>query len=695
MNEVTIRKWYDVFKDNNELVEIRILDPKTKRSYSGYFTDIETILKEIKNFDSCNLYFTLNVINDACYSREQHDRICLNPKSTTSDGDIIARRWCLIDIDCEKPSDTNSTDEEKELAKEVVNKVYKFLRDEGFEQPVICDSANGFHALYRQAMLSTKENTATMEKFLKVLDMLFSTDKVKVDTAVANPSRICKLYGAISRKGYNTKDRPQRESKILRVPDDIKATPNEYFEKVANMFPKEEQPTRYNNYNTPAFDLDEFIRKYNIGISRTIKEKNYTKYVLEVCPFDASHHAPDAAIFRMDNGAISFKCLHNSDSNKTWADVRRLYEPNAYERRYENRWNVQPRYNRDIQQEFIPQEKNESKGNVWLKLGDIQKVKLDASDFITTGITDLDRLGLGLKRKYLTVLTGLRSSGKTSLINMMILNQIQNKYNIGLWSGEMDGGDIKQWMYLQAAGKNNVQKRGESEYYETSESTDKKISEWVDKYFSLYSNKYSSDISQLVNEIKERHKTEFFDVIYIDNLMVIGDDSLSGTTIEKNKKTLLMLHSLAEELNIHIVLVAHPNKNTGLLRLSMISGTADISNIAQNVLLWHRVRYSEHEFIHDFERDYEEFFGRGSFEKVSDYSNILEIAKFRSKGTLMGKVFGMFYEKETGRFKNSIAEHIVYGWEESKAEDDYNEITYDDDDMMGVFNSIRTEDIPF
>lgn len=252
MNEVTLRKWYDVFKDNNELVEIRILDPKTKGSYSGYFTDIEQILKEIKRYDECNIYFTLNVINDACYSREQHDKICLRPKATTSDNDIIARKWCLIDVDCEKPSDTNSTDEEKELAKDVVNKVYKFLRDEGFEQPVICDSANGFHLCLRQAMLSTKENSGTMEKFLKVLDMLFSTDKVKIDTAVANPSRICKLYGVISRKGYNTKDRPQRESKILKIPTDIKATPNEYFEKVANMFPKEEQPTRYNNYNTPA-----------------------------------------------------------------------------------------------------------------------------------------------------------------------------------------------------------------------------------------------------------------------------------------------------------------------------------------------------------------------------------------------------------------------------------------------------------
>ena len=50
MNEYTLRMWYDIFKDNQELVEIRILDPDTKRSYSGYFTDIETILQEINRY---------------------------------------------------------------------------------------------------------------------------------------------------------------------------------------------------------------------------------------------------------------------------------------------------------------------------------------------------------------------------------------------------------------------------------------------------------------------------------------------------------------------------------------------------------------------------------------------------------------------------------------------------------------------
>lgn len=171
------------------------------------------------------------------------------PKSTTSDAEIIGRDWCLIDIDCEKPSDTNSTDEEKEAAKSVVNDVFKFLRDEGFTKPIVCDSANGFHLFdkYEYGII-LPENTQTMKDFLQVLDMLFSTEKVKVDTSTFNASRICKLYGCYSRKGSDTPERPQRESKILKIPDEIKPTPNEFFEKVAAMLPKPEQPNRANNY---------------------------------------------------------------------------------------------------------------------------------------------------------------------------------------------------------------------------------------------------------------------------------------------------------------------------------------------------------------------------------------------------------------------------------------------------------------
>lgn len=662
MDEQMIRQWWDVFKNNSDLTEIRILDGK--KTYSGYYKNIENILRDIRSHEKNNIYFILNRIDEGCYGRTQNEHLEIYPKATTNDNDIVGRDFILIDIDPKRKADTNSTDEELERAHLKAVEIYKFLMQNGFYEPIICMSGNGYHLLIRVAMKASDENTELVKRFLNALGMIFTDEYCDIDLKVFNNSRICKLYGTKSNKGADIKDRPKRCSKIIKVPQTISINDNEYIKKIAELYPQEIIPSKENNYSAEKFDLDAFISKHNIEVSKIENVNDGKKYILDHCLFDSNHKGKDAVIFQRDNGAISYFCFHSSCSNHNWKEVRQMFEPNAYEKKYENRTNVKPKYNRDHKDEFIPQDINEKKGDVWIKLGDVQKAKMDENDFIITGITEFDRLGLGLKRKYLTVLSGLRSSGKSSLINMMMLNQAQHKYNIGLWSGEMDSSDIKQWLYLQAAGKQYVNKRGESEYYETKEYIDKKISIWLDKYLSIYNNKYSNDVLQLINEIKNRHLKECFDIIYIDNLMVLGDDSLDGTIIDRNKKTLILLHNLAEELNIHIVLIAHPNKNNGLLRLGMISGTADISNLAQNVFLWHRVKYNEDEYIHDFERDYDDFFGNGAFQRIKQYSNILEIAKFRSKGSLMGKVFGMYYEKETGRFKNYISEHINYNWED-------------------------------
>lgn len=690
MNIPMLRQWYDVFKNNNQLTEIRILD-NGRKTYSGYFTDIETLINAIKPYDNYNIYFTLNAINDSCYDREQRDKIIQKPKCTTSDNDIVGVDWILIDIDVDKPSDTNSTDEEKELAKGVANKVYAYLRDLGFSKPVVCDSSNGVHLNYRVAMLNNEENTKIRKDFLQVLDMLFSTDKVKIDTACYNAARICKCYGVMSRKGSGeSKNRPQRESQILRVPNEINITPNGFLQKVASFLPKEETPNRYNNYSNNKFNLDDFISKHNIKVRNIQETSTCKKYILENCPFNPSHTAPDSALFVMNSGAIAFKCLHNSDSDKGWREFRSFFEPNAYDRKY-NDFRFKPTYNRDIN--IKPQEITEEKGDMWIKLGNVTKPKLNPNDFIPTGIKEFDRRGLGLMRTHITILSGHKSSGKTSLMNMIVLNAVNKGYKVCMWSGEMSEGEIKQWMYLQAAGKQYVSKRGESEYYETSDAIDTKISEWLDPYFSLYSNAYSPEAKQICLEIEKRYGEEKFDLCVLDNLMMLDGNEISGDTNEKDKQKVLLLKSLAVKLNIHIILVAHPNKTSGLLRDKYISGSGNISNLAQNVFLWHRVKYTEDEYIRDFEMDYEEFFGAGSFAKVSDYSNILEISKFRAKGTLMGSTYGMYYEKESGRFLNDRYEHIVYGWQESPIQQELPQLNeFDNNDFE---NSTEIEDCPF
>lgn len=663
MNELTLRQWYKIFKNDNELVEIRILDPETKRSYSGYFTDIETILREIRKYEKCNLYFTLNEIDPACYSREQHDKISTRPKSTTSDNEILARKWCLIDIDCEKPSDTNSTEEEKELAKEVVNNVYKFLKDEGFEQPIICDSANGFHLLYKQAMISNSENTETMKNFLKVLDMYFSTDKVKIDCSTFNPSRICKLYGVISRKGADTKDRPQRESKILRVPNELKVTPNKLFLKVASYLPKPEKKDRTSNFYSETFDLDVFLEKYGIAVRNTVQTSEYTKYILEECPFNSAHRAPDSAVFKMRDGSFGFKCLHNSDRDYTFRDFRLKFDPQAYDK---------PQYEqRDFRQPYISERKkykiqaeNPELGPKWMSLSDVKGVNLSETKTIKTGFRELDRKILGLNLGEVTLLSGSNSAGKSSWLNTLMLNVINNGDKVALWSGELPPDKLKMWIHNAAAGRENIieKRRGDFTIYETKYQASEKIDQWLDGKLFLYNNEYSAKWEQILNDINELLKLGV-SLFILDNLFSMDIDIFDGDKNNKQKELILQICQLAKKNKIHIILVAHPRKAVGFLRKSDISGTADLTNAVDNVFICHRVN-------NDFMKTGGEFLGATKIQEYASFGNCIEVCKNRMFG-VVDYLVGMFYEIETRRFKSSESEHIVYGWQETPVQQSF------------------------
>lgn len=55
---------------------------------------------------------------------------------------------------------------------------------------------------------------------------------------------------------------------------------------------------------------------------REDQSKGFTKYVLEECPFDPAHKSPDSMVTQGDDGAIGFKCLHNSCSGNRWAEFK-------------------------------------------------------------------------------------------------------------------------------------------------------------------------------------------------------------------------------------------------------------------------------------------------------------------------------------------------------------------------------------
>lgn len=689
MNEITIRQWYDTFKSGEELVEVRIVDNAYKRTYSGYFTDVNTLLNEIRKYDNCNIYFTLNAINPACYDREQHDRIVTKPKSTTSDNDIVGRDWILIDIDTKKPSDTNSTDEEKEMAKEVVNNVFKFLRDEGFEKPVVCDSGNGFHLLYKIAMKNSNENTTICKEFLQVLDMLFSNPNVEIDCSTFNSSRICKLYGTFSRKGSNTKKRPQRESKILRIPDEIKITPNEYFAKVAAMLPKPEQPSKSNYYSNEKFDLEAFLNKHHIAVRNIVRTSSFTKYILEECPFNSSHRAPDSAIFEMSNGGLGFKCLHSSCSQYTWKDFRLKFEPDAYDHKeYQRHEHKMQYYSSQKKEPFVPKKEDSAKGKKWLAMTDVQYVDMSKMASIPTGYKELDKKIIGLLLGDVTVLSGGSGAGKSSWIDCVALNAIQRGYKVGIWSGELQDFRFQSWINQIAAGKNYVCKReGFENYYYAPKNISNQISNWLEGKLFLYNNNYGSKWQQLFADVKELVDKEGVQLIVLDNLMALQIDNYEGDKYTQQTKFINDLKEYAKAKNVHVLLVCHPRKEGIFLRKESISGTADLTNLADSVFIIHRIGK-------DFEQRAGEFFGKDKVTPYLKYNSVIEVCKNRSMGVI-DLLVGMYFEVESRRLKNEISENIVYGWQEQPAQLTFEPTPESDvSDLQDIYDNMSNQ-LPF
>lgn len=666
INESEVYRWFDLFKDNNQLTEVRIIG--NNKVFSGYFKDARTLVENIKQYSDYNIYFTINSVKEECYGREQCNKIIQKPKNTTTDAEIEGRDWVFLDFDAKKIAGVNSTDEEVEYTKKKANQVYKFLIENGFNKPIVVFSGNGVHFYLKCALKASEENNNIVKRFTMAIAMLYSDDHVDIDQKIFNLGRISKIPGTISRKGSgNNKERPQRHCYITKVPDVIKINDIEYFKKIADLYPEDEiAPSSKNNYSTEKFDLDSFISKHNIRVTSTEKVADGTKYYLEHCLFNEQHKGKDAILFQRNNGAISYYCYHNSCSMNNWQKVRLMYEPDAY-----NKKDFSDRFKRPYQpkKEFIPIVQTEENGNTWLKMSDIEEPKLDINDYIPSGIKQIDDLIIGFKRKHVTVWSGYRGCAKSTLLNLIVLNSANMGYKSAMWTGELANDELKRWMYLQASGKAYNKQSDNHNFYYTPRNISLKIDKWIDNYFWLFNNKYGDNFKQIENSIRKLKEKEDLDTVILDNLMTLDVEDIDGDKNDKQKNLMKMLCKLAKDLNIHIHIVAHPNKSGTFLRPNNISGTGHIPDLAQNVFILHRVNQ-------DFEVNSRDFLSKRQVFEISESrcTNCIEICKCRDKGSATDKFIKLYFELESNRLKNSIEEHIIYGWQEQPVQ---SEITFE------------------
>ena len=662
-NERQIRYTFELLKKPEDVIEVRCITSRS--NYSGYFKNVDNIIKELPRYSNGNVYFVLNKISDGCYSREQHETFVEKAKNTTSDGDISLREWLLIDVDPKRPSGVSSTNEEKNNAKLVINNVFSFLRDIGFAEPIVCDSGNGFHLLYKISLENTEANKLLMQTVLQVLDLYFSNGKCDIDKTVFNASRITKLYGTDSKKGNNTDDRPHRQSSILKVPKAIKETPYQLLLKVAGMMPAPEEKTYQNNYGKDRFDLKSFIRENNINVKSELNFQGGTKYILDHCLFDHSHKSKDAALFELQNGAVAYKCLHNSCSGYKWQDVRKMFEPNAYEKYYE----PQTRRITEKREEIVPQAQMKEKGSKFLNFSEIEAKDRTQIVSIPSGFTQLDKMIIGFNKGEVSLWSGKNGAAKSTIINQIAINAVDKNFKGVIFSGELPSHKMKNWVHLQCAGRQFTQKNDKFDnLFFVKKSVSEKIDFWLKDKLFVYNNEYGNNFEQLMCDVEEFVVEKGIDFVILDNLMALSLLTLDGDKYERQTQFINRICTSVKKFNYHIHIIAHPRKQTGFLRKDDISGNADLTNAVDNVFIAHRNN-------NDYKRAIGDFFPKEMFAELTRCDNYIEVCKNRDLGVI-DYLVGFYYEIESKRLLNEMYENRTYGWQDMQSQTEITPTVY-------------------
>ena len=652
-----------------------------KRPVKRYFDNDDDLIREVQRFDKepYNIYFIFNELKDATKGMAQLNHFVKNAK-TVKDTNIKYLRWLMLDLDPIREGgvkDISSNEEEFENAHLRMVDVYKYLKSLSAPDAVICKSGNGWHAMYRLDNIEpSAENTDYIKDFFKYMSLMFTDDKVDFDTKNCNAARLTKFYSSVARKGANIPDRPHRESKIVKYPEVVEPIDFNIIKEFANKYrsiqpenPNDNSDNQYrrNFSNDKKFDIDEFLRTNNIEVLRETRQGTSRKLILKECPFHPEH-GKDSAIFVSDNGAISFTCFHSGCSDNNWRKLRLKFDPHAYDKKeYEPRTYNSNRNGGYIQKKkYEIKNENEELGKKWYSLSDIKKIDLSEVEHIKTGYTMLDNSIQGLYLGEVTILSGSNSSGKSSWLNNLILNVIDQGYKVALWSGELPASILKNWIQMCAAGKEYLRKSSRSDKYYVPNDVAQKIDQWTDGKFFLYNNEYSNKWEQIFNDMNELIKLGV-KLFCLDNLFSLDIDIFDGDKNNKQKELILQICNFVKENQVHIILVSHPRKASSFLRKIDISGTSDITNAASNVFICHRVN-------NDFIKLGGEFFGQGKIQEYTSFGNVIEVAKNRLWGAV-DILCGMHYEVESRRFKNTLDETIHYGWEEEHVQTNIEQMT--------------------
>ena len=287
---------------------------------------------------------------------------------------------------------------------------------------------------------------------------------------------------------------------------------------------------------------------------------------------------------------------------------------------------------------------------------------LDISDMqgVTTGLKPLDKELIKIFYGTLSVLSGRPASGKTSIIDQIIANTIDDGESVFLFSKEMPERMSTNWFNFILAGRRNLAEKVSNDgekYHVVPFETKKKIQEYYRRKLYIYKDTEPNDINSVMKSMEDCVRKYGVKLLVLDNLMMLD---LSCSEAEKNTAQTNLVNDLikfASKFNVAIILVAHPRKTQAMntdIEMYDIAGTSNIINLAMRSIGLRRVTKKEQEDE------------KNPFRK---YNVVLTIMKDR----LLGKSdvqMGLYYDVKSRRFFTDYSEFDHrYKWDEKKYTD--------------------------
>ena len=297
--------------------EVRLLRPSGIAV--GYFDDWDSALRAVENEPEQYraAYFTLNPL-------KLPDGVPLNPASLRSSSnaasatDVARRTWLLIDCDPPRQPKTNSTAEEKQAAREQAERIREWLHSHGWPEPLLGDSGNGWHLLYRVELPNDENAKSLIKDFLARLKQLFTM----VDAGNFEANRLCKLYGSWARKGEHSDERPWRRSVIVDAAGSDTVVTEQQIRALTPA------PTVHVSAKADDVKLSSllgFLDYYAVVLRSEPREVTGGWQIEIECPWSAEHSDEtrrDTVVSFVAGLGNGFKCFHSHCTQRHWREFR-------------------------------------------------------------------------------------------------------------------------------------------------------------------------------------------------------------------------------------------------------------------------------------------------------------------------------------------------------------------------------------